>query len=125
MPGDPEVCRPVATYSGISIGRAKRISTCGSSVRVISLRSLTSGRWSPLFSMRSMIGAAIRPLFGIASRTMSEKEGGSLFFFRTLPFFCFGISEGVKLTGDNLLCDTGDICKVLVHDALNLAVEVL
>ncbi len=35
----PRSATPLATYSGISIGRAKRISTFGSRVRVMSLRS--------------------------------------------------------------------------------------
>ena len=70
FPVIPRSATPLATYSGISIGRAKRISTFGSRVRVMSLRSLPpSARWRPLFSINSLMGPAILPLFGMARRT--------------------------------------------------------
>ncbi len=68
LPVIPRSATPLATYSGISIGRAKRISTFGSWVRVTSLRSPPSMRRSPLLSSSSLTGPAILPLFGMARR---------------------------------------------------------
>src|SRR5208337_332716 len=119
----PRSAAPVATYSGISMGRANRISTWGSSVRAISRRSAMSGRWSPLFSIRSIIGAAILPLLGMASRIMPEKAGGSAGAAPDLfvpP--CFFL-ESFEFATDYLLRDAGHVREVVIDNCMDLAVD--
>src|SRR5512136_1465963 len=94
----PRSATPEATYSGMSAGRAKRISTRGSLVGAMSCLPSPSG-WRPLFPRISRTGPAIRPLFGTASRTRSE---------------------GLELTGNYLLRDAGDVLQGGVEDGLDL-----
>jgi hypothetical protein len=44
-----------------------------------------------------MIGAAILPLLGIASRTTSEKEEGLAGFFMVFADFAIIVSEGCRI----------------------------
>ena len=71
----PMSATPLATYSGISIGRTKRISMFGSTVFAISWREAVIFTWMPAFAIKSLIGSAMRPLFGIARRTLVMLEG--------------------------------------------------
>ena len=71
----PMSATPFATYSGISIGRTKRISMFGSTVFATSWREAVIFTWIPAFVIKSLIGSAILPLFGIARRTFVILEG--------------------------------------------------
>ena len=122
--GDPEVGCPVATYSGISTGRAKRISTCGSRVLVIRPPLTVLRRWRPLFSTRSMIGAAIRPLLGIASRTDIGKRVVHGFFSRFFRGLAW-VSECLEFPGNDLFGDAGDVCQPVVDNPVDIFVDVL
>jgi hypothetical protein len=72
-----------------------------------------------------MIGAAIRPLLGMASRIMPEKEeippGTGADVFLSPCFFL----EGFEFATDYLLRDTGHVCKVVINDPVDLAVDLL
>src|SRR5208283_4767192 len=70
-----------------------------------------------------MIGAAILPLLGIASRIMPENgvdpPGAGAELFVSPCFFL----EGLELATDYLLRDAGHVCEVIVNDYPDLAVD--